>query len=80
MTAMPTFPRSTRRPSPSVRFRGWHFLPGGALVTVVRQMWPFTKKQKSDDLDKKRLHAFGELAIISSLCMGPDRIPVMHGS
>ena len=42
-------------------------------------MWPFTKKQRSDDLDKRRLEAFGELAVISSLCIGPDRIPVMHG-
>ena len=42
-------------------------------------MWPFTKKHKSDDLDKKRLQAFGELAVISSLCIGPDRIPIMHG-
>jgi len=42
-------------------------------------MWPFTKKQSSEDLAKRRLQAFGELAVISSLCIGPDRIPVMHG-
>jgi hypothetical protein len=42
-------------------------------------MWPFTKRQKSEELDNKRLKAFGELAVISSLCIGPDRIPVMHG-
>ncbi len=42
-------------------------------------MWPFNKKQKSDQIDKKRLEAFGLLAAVSSLCIGPERIPVMHG-
>ena len=42
-------------------------------------MWPFSKKPKSDDLDKKRLEAFGVLAAVSSLCIGPERLPVMHG-
>ena len=42
-------------------------------------MWPFRKKPKSDDLDKKRLEAFGVLAAVSSLCIGPERLPVMYG-
>jgi hypothetical protein len=42
-------------------------------------MWPFSRKPKSDDLDKKRLEAFGHLAAVSSLCIGPERLPVMHG-
>ncbi len=42
-------------------------------------MWPFRKKPKSDDIDKKRLEAFGVLAAVSSLCIGPERLPVMHG-
>jgi hypothetical protein len=42
-------------------------------------MWSFRKKQKDDDLDKKRLKAFGPLAVVSSLCIGPERLPVMHG-
>jgi len=42
-------------------------------------MWPFRAKPKSDGLDKKRLEAFGPLAIVSALCIGPKRLPVMHG-
>jgi hypothetical protein len=43
-------------------------------------MWPFNKKPKSDEIDKKRFEAFGLLAAVSSLCMGPQRLPVMHGT
>jgi len=43
-------------------------------------MWPFSKKPKSDEIDKKRLQAFGLLAAVSSHCIGPERIPVMHGT
>lgn len=48
-------------------------------------MWPFRKKKKddlesrSDDTDHKRLKAFGLMAIVSTRCMGQDRLPVMHG-
>lgn len=42
-------------------------------------MWPFRKKPKSDDLDKKRLDSFGVLAVVSSLCSGPEHLPVVHG-
>ena len=42
-------------------------------------MWPFRKKAKPDDLDKKRLEAFGVIAAVSSLCIGSERLPVMHG-
>lgn len=42
-------------------------------------MWPFGKKKKADDeIDYKRLDAFGLLAIVSSQCIGPERLPVMH--
>ena len=42
-------------------------------------MWPFGKKKKPDDeIDRKRLDAFGLLAIVSSQCIEPDRLPVMH--
>ena len=43
-------------------------------------MWPFRKKQRDEDLDRKRLNAFGPLAVVSSMCIGPDRLPVMHAS
>ena len=42
-------------------------------------MWPFRKKPKYEDLDKKRLEAFGVLAAVSSLCIGSERLPIMHG-
>ena len=41
-------------------------------------MWPFRKKNAGDDIDQKRLDAFGLMAIVSTQCMGPDRRPVMH--
>ena len=41
-------------------------------------MWPFGKKKNSDEIDRKRRDAFGLLAIVSSRCIGPDRLPVMH--
>ena len=33
----------------------------------------------SDDIDRTRLDAFGLLAIVSTQCMGPRRLPVMYG-
>ena len=41
-------------------------------------MWPFRKARKDDELDKKRRAAFGPLAIVSCMCIGPARLPVMH--
>ncbi len=41
-------------------------------------MWPFRKARK-DEIEKKRLVAFGPIAVVSSMCIGPDRLPVMHG-
>jgi hypothetical protein len=42
-------------------------------------MWPFGKKKKtSETVDRKCLDAFGLIAIVSSRCIGPDRLPVMH--
>ena len=43
-------------------------------------MWPFSKKPKSDEIDKKRFESFGLLAAVSSLCIGPERLPVIHGT
>src|ERR1051326_3504395 len=48
------------------------------LLGASRYMWPFGKKKTSDEVDRKRLEAFGLLAIVSSQCIGPDRLPVMH--
>jgi len=42
-------------------------------------MWPFSAQPKSEDLDKRRLEAFGVIAVVSSLCSGPERLPVLHG-
>ena len=42
-------------------------------------MWPFSQKPMSDNLHKKRLEAFGVIAAVSSLCIGRERLPVMHG-
>ena len=43
-------------------------------------MWPFRKKKADDQVHQKRRDAFGLLAIVSSQCIGPDRLPVMHGT
>ena len=43
-------------------------------------MWPFRKNHREEDIDQKRLNAFGPLAVVSSMCIGPQRFPVMHGS
>ncbi len=42
-------------------------------------MWPFNIKKKPETPDQNRLDAFGLLAAVSSQCIGPDRLPVMHG-
>jgi len=54
---------------------------GAPLSGRVRHktMWPFQKPRKDGELDKKRREAFGLLAAVSSMCIGPDRLPVMHG-
>src|ERR1035437_8683012 len=42
-------------------------------------MWPFRKKLQDEEADRKRLKAFGPIAVVSSMCIGPERLPVMHG-
>ncbi|HLX68810.1 MAG TPA: DUF2185 domain-containing protein [Verrucomicrobiae bacterium] len=42
-------------------------------------MWPFRKKKADHEINQKRLDAFGLLAVVSSQCIGPNRLPVMHG-
>jgi hypothetical protein len=42
-------------------------------------MWPFGKRKCLDELDQKRLDAFGLLAVVSSQCIGAERLPIMHG-
>lgn len=39
-----------------------------------------SKQRSSDEVDRQRLAAFGLLAIVSSRCIGPDRLPVMCGN
>jgi hypothetical protein len=42
-------------------------------------MWPFRKKRQDEETDRKRLKAFGPIAVVSSMCIGPERRLVMHG-
>src|SRR5258708_19966043 len=48
-------------------------------IGVIKRMWPFSKKTQPDDPGKKRLEDFGPAAFVSCLCIGPKRLPVMHG-
>jgi hypothetical protein len=42
-------------------------------------MWPFRRAEKDEEVHKKRLMVFGPIAVVSSMCIGQERQPVMHG-
>lgn len=41
-------------------------------------MWPFGKKKKDNEFHEKQLRTYGLLVIVSSQCIGPNRLPVLH--
>ena len=43
-------------------------------------MWPFRKKKNLEEDHKKRLEDFGPIAAVSSFCIGPTRLPILHGA